>query len=177
MGGENGGGSLCICYLLGSSPRGRGKRDRLRSRVCGVRLIPAWAGKTHQVLPRPHLLPAHPRVGGENNDTSGLSQSATGSSPRGRGKRGEVTPRGFFQRLIPAWAGKTLPGGFEVGGQRAHPRVGGENPALHDTRRRPHGSSPRGRGKQQFGGEHLGAFRLIPAWAGKTLPNRGETSR
>ena len=66
MGGENGGGSLCICYLLGSSPRGRGKRGQVERPLQSAGLIPAWAGKTSSQPTALLMTRAHPRVGGEN---------------------------------------------------------------------------------------------------------------
>ena len=71
----------------GSSPRGRGKPERLSVERCLERLIPAWAGKTVIVLDI--VLPF------------------AGSSPRGRGKPGDGSENWFLRRLIPAWAGKT----------------------------------------------------------------------
>ena len=46
VGGENPPGSSRRGSGGGSSPRGRGKRHVVGRRVAGVRLIPAWAGKT-----------------------------------------------------------------------------------------------------------------------------------
>ena len=78
-------------------------------------------------------------------------------------------------RLIPAWAGKTLVGCLGGHQAKAHPRVGGENHAMHVPDALADGSSPRGRGKR--GGRSVGmrGHRLIPAWAGKTasFPARG----
>ena len=54
---------------------------------------------------------AHPRAGGENIKAAVSVVVEWGSSPRGRGKRGDVPPRDFFQRLIPARAGKTIRAG------------------------------------------------------------------
>ena len=54
----------------GSSPRGRGKpADRaLSGKWSG--LIPAWAGKTAETSLTTTSRRAHPRVGGENADSS-----------------------------------------------------------------------------------------------------------
>ena len=54
----------------GSSPRGRGKRDKAEGGLGGVRLIPAWAGKTSTGLRLTSCPWAHPRVGGENGGFS-----------------------------------------------------------------------------------------------------------
>ena len=91
----------------GSSPRGRGKRVALGSCVGGVGLIPARAGKTTnarmtRASPRPH-----PRAGGENPPSASAKVTTSGSSPRGRGKRGTTFQARFHLRLIPARAGKT----------------------------------------------------------------------
>ena len=50
----------------GSSPRGRGKPKRGLDGPEHTRLIPAWAGKTREVIPIARHHGAHPRVGGEN---------------------------------------------------------------------------------------------------------------
>ena len=70
---------------------------------------------------------AHPRVGGENIGKYVDQVRAAGSSPRGRGKHLSYTPNQPTVGLIPAWAGKTQPGGHVNNQIWAHPRVGGEN--------------------------------------------------
>ena len=84
--GENTGHSRQICCTAGSSPRMRGKRGEYRGRWWRVGLIPAHAGKTSR---RPSDTPqgqAHPRACGENAFATGNIFTATGSSPRMRGK-------------------------------------------------------------------------------------------
>ena len=109
VGGENYTVSKRKATWFGSSPRGRGK---LISTVVGVisgRLIPAWAGKTSPGTRSTTRRSAHPRVGGENSPPSRIDAGQAGSSPRGRGKRDvNLRARGEV-RLIPAWAGKTVP--------------------------------------------------------------------
>ena len=146
--GENLCCSLMSRLSLGSSPRVRGKLTRFTADDAGPGLIPACAGKT--------------RVCSDQAAGDG------GSSPRVRGKpwlgRGSL-PSG---RLIPACAGKTGGGRSEYYGERAHPRVCGENT------RRPHrtgryvGSSPRVRGKLDSPWPWFYSLGLIPACAGKT---------
>ena len=92
-----------------------------------------------------------------------------GSSPRGRGKLNGGILGGCLQGLIPAWAGKTP---FVVTPRvtvRAHPRVGGENEYLKRGSFISPGSSPRGRGKLRASLLLTFMYRLIPAWAGKTI--------
>ena len=75
-----------------------------------------------------------------------------------------------LQRLIPAWAGKTVTHGPPPRPPAAHPRVGGENARSCTTLDGADGSSPRGRGKRRDRHGGPGSRRLIPAWAGKTAP-------
>ena len=91
-----------------------------------------------------------------------------GSSPRGRGKQPGYPQAEAQNRLIPAWAGKTLGIAFRARSSPAHPRVGGENlkGLVHVAGLI--GSSPRGRGKHGRLEDRPLSHRLIPAWAGKT---------
>ena len=72
---------------LGSSPRGRGKRCVALDTPKIAGLIPARAGKTARGASSPSPVPAHPRAGGENTSATVQVSVASGSSPRGRGKR------------------------------------------------------------------------------------------
>ena len=91
----------------GSSPRGRGKPRGLEDDDTGLRLIPAWAGKTYERKTGQPITAAHPRVGGENRVFRVTVIGLSGSSPRGRGKRSGVSRSRLMRGLIPAWAGKT----------------------------------------------------------------------
>ena len=131
-------------------------------------LIPAWAGKTKGGTTLHQGSWAHPRVGGENALLICRLKSATGSSPRGRGKLQDFAARLQATGLIPAWAGKTAGVPWYADGRRAHPRVGGENLSSGWHPLKGPGSSPRGRGKR-FGCTSVAVGSgLIPAWAGKT---------
>ena len=135
--------------MIGSSPRGRGKRGGEPVKELLERLIPAWAGKTPGRWEQASSARAHPRVGGENLIGVAADLSAQGSSPRGRGKRQPSSRRWKSRRLIPAWAGKTRRRRQPETPHWAHPRVGGENcPGLCWP---PFLSG------------------LVPAWAGKTV--------
>ena len=168
MGGENVFQVIRILKRSGSSPRGRGKRERDPARRRAMGLIPAWAGKTKGGTTLHQGSWAHPRVGGENSPVVVSDTTHTGSSPRGRGKLLLNRLSVKLSGLIPAWAGKTPRRSSSTFSSWAHPRVGGENGL--DARRWPwdQGSSPRGRGKPAWLLRSLRAWRLIPAWAGKT---------
>ena len=87
-GGEN---LKCGCLgvvVLGSSPRGRGKRPPPRRSHERTRLIPARAGKTLASGRGREAPEAHPRAGGENGFAYSRERGFEGSSPRGRGKHG-----------------------------------------------------------------------------------------
>ena len=114
-------------------------------------------------------LAAHPRAGGENGCFTSHDVVAGGSSPRGRGKLSAAIDRLFNVRLIPARAGKTRDIHRPDAEQRAHPRAGGENGSVEIQGIKKLGSSPRGRGKPRSQTPAMGAKRLIPARAGKTL--------
>ena len=131
----------------GSSPRMRGKRLHLLLVDREGRLIPAYAGKTKGMVCKCRLSRAHPRVCGENENIRTESARRGGSSPRMRGKRLEGFRLDASRRLIPAYAGKTCSIPWANDGQRAHPRVCGEN-TTHPSPTSSHtGSSPRMRGK------------------------------
>ena len=154
VGGENSDPAYGMALSVGSSPRGRGKRQSLDVRLGSVRLIPAWAGKTISMLRLISMVWAHPRVGGENPEVVAALVSviglipawagktrwgdiqvngSRGSSPRGRGKRFQHLEGLAGLRLIPAWAGKTRSGVLRRRVLWAHPRVGGENEVTHYT--------------------------------------------
>ena len=107
VGGENQWGAGRSLRVLGSSPRGRGKREHCQPDLHVIGLIPAWAGKTLIVSAAGSVIPAHPRVGGENLRAWGGPFCGYGSSPRGRGKRSASGWGPYRSWLIPAWAGKT----------------------------------------------------------------------
>ena len=90
VGGENLGELTGLQRRDGSSPRGRGKLRAGRVEGHLERLIPAWAGKTFLGDGGGDTAPAHPRVGGENVAEAPKDGIRSGSSPRGRGKRGRA---------------------------------------------------------------------------------------
>ena len=157
----------------GSSPRVRGKRPGRGRAERRSRLIPACAGKTAQSTWMPAPRWAHPRVCGENAGYSERHVRRWGSSPRVRGKRGDILLNHANHGLIPACAGKTDSALLWESPSRAHPRVCGENGIRGLSEDTTIGSSPRVRGKRFRTIRRQPARRLIPACAGKTLAGRG----
>ena len=167
--GENLDMSCQLTEIKGSSLLTRGKRILCRCARMGVRLIPAYAGKTRCAGHRGQGRPAHPCLRGENEVHPGDSVVLFGSSLLTRGKRQEVTVEHTTHRLIPAYAGKTT--SASVCGQpyTAHPCLRGENAidtALHTPAS---GSSLLTRGKPTRLYRKPDVTRLIPAYAGKTF--------
>ena len=178
--------------MAGSSPLTRGKHAGRHAAHARQRLIPAHAGKT---LPREEQVPArraHPRSRGENaldarphavneglipahaGKTFRASRACTsdpGSSPLTRGKRSTEAMNRVQAGLIPAHAGKTPRRGQRRAGIWAHPRSRGENGRSRGPPARPGGSSPLTRGKPANQATRKSPPRLIPAHAGKTLPD------
>ena len=161
---------LLVC---GSSPLTRGKL--VTDSICPAwgRLIPAHAGKTRPGMPTARSRPAHPRSRGENVSDDGTQSRARGSSPLTRGKRSVVSEDVGHNGLIPAHAGKTIPGACAPGVSGAHPRSRGENTKSPTRYHWYHGSSPLTRGKRAWLQRWIGCGRLIPAHAGKTSQRGG----
>ena len=154
----------------GSSPRGRGTQLPTSSFPFSIRIIPAWAGNTLPSASAGRARSDHPRVGGEHSFCSGVSFLNAGSSPRGRGTRRFRCLWSSRQRIIPAWAGNTGPTPTGRPSIADHPRVGGEHERIALAKYRSIGSSPRGRGTLPLTPRVTSMVRIIPAWAGNTLP-------
>ena len=115
---------------------------------------------------------AHPRSRGENGDHGRGELAARGSSPLTRGKLPRPRIGLAPGRLIPAHAGKTTRPSTSPRPRLAHPRSRGENTHIMREMTNELGSSPLTRGKRGPIVLPRGAERLIPAHAGKTLPNQ-----
>ena len=84
----------------------RGKPDSPFGGGVGGGNIPAYAGKTVRRRQCPQHWLEHPRVCGENYYGLDKGRTATGTSPRMRGKRERRTGVVHHGRNIPAYAGK-----------------------------------------------------------------------
>ena len=164
---------LCMSSVFagnGTSPRTRGKRQKGLSRNATHRNIPAHAGKTRSVPVSANCGQEHPRARGENWCVSQAISTIGGTSPRTRGKLWPMAKEHFYQRNIPAHAGKTCPGCRRVRGPEEHPRARGENLGSNNWGLCVRGTSPRTRGKLWVRACWGLCGRNIPAHAGKTHP-------
>ena len=152
----------------GTSPRMRGKRRCRPYPPVSRGNIPAYAGKTSNIIGRRSGATEHPRVCGENSPKPAANSPDTGTSPRMRGKPSVIAVACDRVGNIPAYAGKTLAPIIRGLPPKEHPRVCGENRRPRGGFRGLKGTSPRMRGKRsdKLGGRS-GAGN-IPAYAGKT---------
>ena len=155
----------------GSSPLTRGKPLRAQALHGAAGLIPAHAGKTRCARGATVACPAHPRSRGENQKKATGAPGPTGSSPLTRGKRVAPPAPPISPGLIPAHAGKTSSACGVDSGSRAHPRSRGENVDWVYNSVTGVGSSPLTRGKLLRGASRQDGRGLIPAHAGKTVPD------
>ena len=105
--GGNGRGPRQPNSRAGSSPLARGKPEMYRDTLRGIRIIPACAGETNQMLALPCQRPDHPRLRGGNASVSSIYFRMAGSSPLARGKQGPPLSGTANSRIIPACAGET----------------------------------------------------------------------
>ena len=161
----------------GSSPLTRGKQASWPARASHWRLIPAHAGKTTLNGAFCYAPQAHPRSRGENGVSPPVRSSPIGSSPLTRGKPQQAALAVHALRLIPAHAGKTGMAGTRRWRTTAHPRSRGENLEDNWEVLEADGSSPLTRGKLLPSAPPWLRSRLIPAHAGKTNCQSGESRR
>ena len=94
-------------HVVGSSPRVRGKQFKRRHQRRTRRIIPARAGQTLRNHGIPDQRTDHPRACGANDRNHSTTRSASGSSPRVRGKQMAALREELIRRIIPARAGQT----------------------------------------------------------------------
>ena len=99
----------CARYRLlgGLPPRGRGRVKQTVKIGNETRITPAWAGKSRnwRIAARPSW--DYPRVGGEEWHSVAEPGMRPGLPPRGRGRDFPLRQRVWFDRITPAWAGKS----------------------------------------------------------------------
>ena len=107
-------------------------------------------------------------MGGEHAPDDAPRAAGLGSSPHGRGTLHVPDAHRPRHRVIPAWAGNTLPPLAPDPTPGGHPRMGGEHRFGLPPDPWAGGSSPHGRGTRCDTSAGGGIGRVIPAWAGNT---------
>ena len=146
----------------------RGKPLVFICSIACIRITPADAGKTSQVLEPQFDNQDHPRGCGENPFHNIIFLSNQGSPPRMRGKLLRRVKALLLPRITPADAGKTKFCFIVILNRWDHPRGCGENQSSKRFYALIDGSPPRMRGKLEgvvLIGQNL---RITPADAGKT---------
>ena len=171
----------------GSSPHTRGARRRRMPPVWRGGIIPAYAGSTRGHRRRRPQGRDHPRIRGEHRPRMSMPFSSLGSSPHTRGapaRRGRSHQRG---RIIPAYAGSTIPQSFPFHRMADHPRIRGEHSLAGQDEQEFGGSSPHTRGARvvlavfrgnlvdhpRIRGEHPAGRPLHVSIAGSSPHTRG----
>ena len=161
----------------GSSPLTRGKVNGTYSFCCSDGIIPAYAGKSYAFELKLGHNTDHPRLRGEKVLVNPKRPPRRGSSPLTRGKAMAKVNQRVQQRIIPAYAGKRPPKGPLSLPKGDHPRLRGEKALSRNLARCPLGSSPLTRGKGLNKVNRFWAKRIIPAYAGKSMPILSGLSR
>ena len=157
------------CPTWGSPPRGRGRRSGPCSPPSPCRLTPARAGTAQPSSATVTSSGAHPRAGGDGDIRRWRQPLASGSPPRGRGRRTSSQDTLDGVGLTPARAGTAPESIRRMPSSRAHPRAGGDGAGLSSLEHSVAGSPPRGRGRQQHLLHRRRGRGLTPARAGTAL--------
>ena len=156
-------------FKLESPPRMRGKVIVRSRNAVQIGITPAYAGKRMLYARAVRRDRDHPRVCGEKVRRDAPAGGAVGSPPRMRGKAKELPPRQCYLGITPAYAGKS-PAPVRLCWMLGdHPRVCGEKAGTDRPRKGDIGSPPRMRGKEASYYRDLDAYRITPAYAGKSL--------
>ena len=133
--------------VLGSPPRMRGKAPIETYNFDGIRITPAYAGKSAETGGLVAFHRDHPRVCGEKLLHGAHHTKSWGSPPRMRGKVQQRAQQIAPMRITPAYAGKSRPAARFRQPERDHPRVCGEKPDTRACRRSGCGITPAYAGK------------------------------
>ena len=136
------------------------------------RIIPAYAGSTLGPSLRRSWTRDHPRLRGEHHPAERASRRGAGSSPPTRGAPTSDSERALQGRIIPAYAGSTALSSNFMTSLPDHPRLRGEHAEQPIEIMLDEGSSPPTRGARAFFYTTVTNFRIIPAYAGSTTPQR-----
>ena len=145
----------------------RGKGHICRRVELGTGITPAYAGKSGKnqfdVVPDQD----HPRLCGEKKGSRAGNRSHKGSPPPMRGKDPHYAKNTSWNRITPAYAGKSAAVPNFSGRQKDHPRLCGEKSSPFRAFASVEGSPPPMRGKGFFRENFPARSRITPAYAGK----------
>ena len=133
--------------FLGSPPLTRGKVENLGPEAAGLRITPAYAGKSPYFPQRKQRSLDHPRLRGEKVLALAQSLLKQGSPPLTRGKDFTALGSGLWKRITPAYAGKRRAKALPISQAGDHPRLRGEKAAMDSGNSVIMGSPPLTRGK------------------------------
>ncbi len=154
--------------LVGSPPRVRERRDKVRGGFIFLRITPACAGKTLARRFEGKDFKDHPRVCGKDYSFYRISFLFIGSPPRVRERLVLVVFSNPYCRITPACAGKTKRRNNLSCSGRDHPRVCGKDSHCVPLGRQHTGSPPRVRERRCVCSSAILTPRITPACAGKT---------
>ena len=137
-------------------------------------ITPAYAGKSI-ICPNGELVVEdHPRLCGEKLSFCEFLTHAAGSPPPMRGKGDGMQYEIWYNRITPAYAGKSVSYEKLPSVNKDHPRLCGEKELEPKRRKSPKGSPPPMRGKDVESKGTDQKFRITPAYAGKSEPVAGK---
>ena len=125
--GEHNPRSCSTVAVSGSSPHTRGAPGLRPGPGFPVGIIPAYAGSTQSATQYILSVMDHPRIRGEHSRPPEGPGRGFGSSPHTRGALGRTIPAPASGRIIPAYAGSTLPSLSSLLMISDHPRIRGEH--------------------------------------------------
>ncbi len=161
--------SFCSKISKGSPPRVRGEAYSYSYSSLVERITPACAGRRSGFPIQTASAQDHPRVCGEKAQRGGQPAEHRGSPPRVRGEADRLRGISRGKRITPACAGRRLCNASAVRLVEDHPRVCGEKYPAILSRTRTAGSPPRVRGEGSAIAGLVGAARITPACAGRSL--------
>ena len=146
----------------------RGKVTEILDYLDGLRITPAYAGKSRAGQATQVRVRDHPRVCGEKQGVPAVAGRNLGSPPRMRGKVLPLLHSPHPPGITPACAGKRLRIGVRYAQRKDHPRVCGEKRQGNMNKEVKVGSPPRMRGKASHHEVCVLVLGITPAYAGKS---------
>ncbi len=163
------------CVLYGLSPLARGTPGANCSHPRNRRFIPAGAGNTTGLYGIWFYIPVYPRWRGEHWMQQSEEARMAGLSPLARVTLAHLTDDNARLRFIPAGVGNTARWLPTTGQPSVYPRWRGEHVLIAVVTVGICGLSPLARGTHAKGRRDAVRERFIPAGAGNTKLDHGET--